>query len=174
LNGLLDPLPELPPVDPAGLPDVTREPIAFPAPREHRLQSLARADTGGVLALGYASMRGYGLTHPTVNELKLAYADVRLRHPITGEPFSVGRVRLSQCEVVTTFAHEQAKLGLGFAATMGWNEVKTMAASMLDMEMDRTDGHPAHSDEFVLYHTEPVEASGFCSSLQAAALRHLQ
>jgi alpha-D-ribose 1-methylphosphonate 5-triphosphate synthase subunit PhnI len=159
LNGLLAPLPDTAPIDPAELPDVTREPIAFPAPRAHRLQSLARADTGGVLALGYSGMRGYGLTHPTVNEVRLGYADVRLRHPVTGAVFSAGRVRVSQTEVVGTKADE---LELGFAATMGWNEVKTISAAMLDMEMDREDIHPAHTDEFVLYHTEPVEASGFC------------
>ncbi len=48
-------------VDPALIPDITKDPLMFPAPRAHRLQSLARADTGGVLALGYASMRGYGI-----------------------------------------------------------------------------------------------------------------
>jgi alpha-D-ribose 1-methylphosphonate 5-triphosphate synthase subunit PhnI len=51
---------------------------------------------------------------------------------------------------------------LGFAATLGWNEVKTIAAAMLDLEMDNAAGHPSHSEEFVLYHTEGVEASGFC------------
>lgn len=159
LNGLLEALPERDAQDPAEVPDVTRDPIAFPAPRAHRLQSLARADTGGVLALGYASMRGYGLAHPTVNEVKLAYADVRMRHPLTGAVFSAGRVRLTHTEVVDSGA---AGLKLGFSATMGWNEVKTIAASMLDREMSKERQHPAHAEEFVLYHTEPVEASGFC------------
>ena len=59
---------------PDDIPDLTREPLLFPACRAHRLQSLARADTGGVLALGYATMRGYGKVHPTVNELRLAEA----------------------------------------------------------------------------------------------------
>ena len=54
------------------IPDVTREPLLFPAKRAHSLQSLARAETGGVLALGYAAQRGYGQAHPTVNELRLA------------------------------------------------------------------------------------------------------
>jgi alpha-D-ribose 1-methylphosphonate 5-triphosphate synthase subunit PhnI len=159
LNGLLAPLPKQEPVDPAAIPDITREPIAFPAPRAHRLQSLSRADTGGILALGYSSMRGYGLTHPTVNEVKLGYADVRLRHPVTGVIFSAGRIRISQTEVVDS---KPNGLELGFAATMGWNEIKTIAASMLDMEMNKAEHHPAHSEEFVLYHTEPVESSGFC------------
>lgn len=158
-TGLLAALPDAPEPDPAELPDVTREPIQFPAPRAHRLQSLARADTGGTLALGYASMRGYGLAHPTVNELRLGHADVLLRHPVTGATFSAGRVRVSQCEVVDTKA---TGLRLGYAATIGWNEVKVIAGAMLDLEMDAPAPHPAHSEEFVLYHTEPVEASGFC------------
>jgi alpha-D-ribose 1-methylphosphonate 5-triphosphate synthase subunit PhnI len=53
-------------------------------------------------------------------------------------------------------------LELGFSATLGWNEVKVIAASMLDLEMGKPNPHPAHKEEFVLYHTESVESSGFC------------
>jgi len=146
-------------IDPADIPDVTRDPVMMPAPRAHRLQSLARADTGGLLALGYASMRGYGFIHPTVNELRLAHADVQVEHPVTGEPFNIGRVRVSQAEVVT-----KGKSGykIGFTATMGWNEVKLIAGATLDMEMSQTEPHPALNEDFVLYHTEPIESSGFC------------
>ncbi len=164
-NGLLAPLaPD--PTPSAAVPDLTREPVIFPAPRAHRLQALSRADTGGVLALGYAHMRGYGgEAHPTVNEVRLAYAEVRLRHPVTGVLFSAGRVRYSQAEVAVKFrtlADGQPGLELGFAATLGWNEVKIIAASMLDSAMEASDPHPCHTEEFVLSHTEPVEASGFC------------
>ncbi|MEZ4617501.1 MAG: carbon-phosphorus lyase complex subunit PhnI [Caldilineaceae bacterium] len=163
-QGLVPPLRETEPVDPQQIPDVTRDPFMFPSPRAHRLQSLARADTGGTLSLGYASMRGYGLTHPTVNEVRLAYGDVKIKHPMTGVEFNIGRVRVSQAEVVSTGGGtaEQPGLELGFAATLGWNEVKVIAASMLDQEMEKSSAHPAHKEEFVLYHTEPVEASGFC------------
>lgn len=149
---------------PADIPDVTREPLLFPAPRAMRLQSLSRAETGGVLALGYANMRGYGSVHPTINELRLGYADVALTHPLTGQPFSLGRVRVSQAEVVTTFkgSADNPQLKLGYCATLGWNEVKTIAGSMLDMAMDLPDPHPSHTEEYVLYHTDPVESSGFC------------
>ena len=149
----------------AEIPDLTREPVMFPAPRAHRLQALSRADTGGILALGYANMRGYGGIHPTVNEVRLAYAEVQVKHPVTGAVFSAGRVRYSQAEVVTKFAQGadgKPALELGFAATLGWNEVKLIAASMLDAAMDLPEPHPAHTEEFVLSHTEPVESSGFC------------
>ncbi len=161
-QGLLPPT-EPEQIAPADIPDVTTDTVMFPAPRAHRLQALARADTGGVLALGYSIMRGYGLIHPTVNELRLGYSEVELTHPVTGAVFSVGRVRVSQCEVITPDAGKQGYM-LGFAATMGWNEVKLIAASTLDMDMAANDGdgHAAHSEEFVMYHTEPVEASGFC------------
>jgi alpha-D-ribose 1-methylphosphonate 5-triphosphate synthase subunit PhnI len=146
------------------IPDVTREPLLFPAPRAIRLQSLSRAETGGVLALGYANMRGYGSVHPTINELRLGYVDVRATHPITGETFTIGRVRMSQAEIVTTFKGpaNDPHLKLGYCATIGWNEVKTIAGSMLDMAMDLPEPHPSHTEEYVLYHTDPVESSGFC------------
>ncbi len=164
-NGLLsDLVMQDTPHDLAELPDLTREPLLFPASRAHRLQALSRADTGGILTLGYSDMRGYGSNHPTVNEVRLAYADVTLTHPISNEPFSAGRIRVSQAEVVSSFggSAETPQLDIGFAATLGWNEVKTIAASMLDMAMDKPDPFPALTEEFVLYHTEAVEASGFC------------
>lgn len=146
------------------LPDLTREPLLIPAPRAHRLQALARADTGGVLSLGYANMRGYGGIHPTINELRLSKARVDMRHPETGALFSAGEIKVSQAEVVSTFTEHQAEgyLNLGFCATLGWNEVKTIAGSMLDMAMDLPQPHPSHTEEYVLYHTEIVESSGFC------------
>lgn len=158
-------LPQIEPeqIEPVDIPDITTDAVLFPAPRAQRLQALSRADTGGVLALGYASMRGYGLIHPTVNELRLGYAEVEVTHPVTGVPFSAGRVRVSQGEVITSGGDgDKAGYQLGFAATLGWNEVKLIAASTLDLEMNNREPHPAHTEEFVMYHTEPVEASGFC------------
>ena len=146
-------------VAPKDIPDLTREPLLFPASRAHRLQSLARAETGGVLSLGYAAMRGYGNAHPTVNELRLSEADIVVRHP-RGTEFSAGRVRVSQAEV--TSKEKGGYLELGFAATFGWNEVKVIAAATLDLNSAEAPVGSAVHEEFYLYHTESVEASGFC------------
>jgi len=160
-QGMLDKLTQNgDPVDPADIPDITHDPVTLPAPREHRLQSLARADTGGLLALGYASMRGYGFIHPTVNELRLAKTEVNVKHPVTRETFSAGRVRVSQAEIVTK---GKSGYSLGFTATFGWNEIKLIAGATLDMEMNQSEPHPAHTEDFILYHTEPIESSGFCN-----------
>ncbi|MDZ4085447.1 MAG: carbon-phosphorus lyase complex subunit PhnI [Tabrizicola sp.] len=161
-QGLID-TPAPIPVAPDDIPDLTREPLMFPAKRAHRLQSLARADTGGTLALGYSAQRGYGAAHPTVNELRLAEADLRVRHP-RGTVFSAGRVRVSSCEMIAKTVNAETKaehLSLGFAATLGWNEVKVVAASTLDLNARPDGDRPASNEEFFLYHTEPVEASGF-------------
>jgi alpha-D-ribose 1-methylphosphonate 5-triphosphate synthase subunit PhnI len=40
--------------------DLTREPLAFPAGRDLRLQNLARGDEGFLLGLAYSTQRGYG------------------------------------------------------------------------------------------------------------------
>ncbi|WP_294927755.1 carbon-phosphorus lyase complex subunit PhnI [uncultured Paracoccus sp.] len=146
------------PVAPDDIPDLTRDPLLIPAPRAHRLQALARAETGGVLALGYSAMRGYGSAHPTVNELRLAEAEIRVAHP-DGTVFSCGRARVSQAEVA---AKGGDQIELGFAATFGWNEVKVIAAATLDLNSDGAAPGSATEEEFYLYHTESVEASGFC------------
>ncbi|MBD3765749.1 MAG: carbon-phosphorus lyase complex subunit PhnI, partial [Rhodobacterales bacterium] len=146
-------------VPPEAIPDVTREPLLFPADRAHMLRSLARADTGGVLALGYSAMRGYGNAHPTVNALRLAEAEVMVPHP-SGVRFSAGRVRLSQAEV--TSKGRSGRLDLGFCATFGWNEVKVIAGATLDLNAPGAAKGSPVEEKFFLYHTEPVEASGFC------------
>ncbi len=146
-------------VAPDAIPDLTREPLLFPAKRAHTLQSLARADTGGMLTLGYAAMRGYGNAHPTVNELRLAEAEVRVTHP-RGTVFSAGRVKVSQAEV--TSKGKSGQLSLGFCATLGWNEVKVISGATLDLNAAAAPNGSPVEEEFFLYHTEPVEASGFC------------
>jgi alpha-D-ribose 1-methylphosphonate 5-triphosphate synthase subunit PhnI len=69
-------------------------------------------------------------------------------------------VKTSQAEVVTTKG--KGTLKLGFAATLGWNEVKVIAAATLDLNAEGAPKGSPVNEEFVLYHTEPVEASGFC------------
>src|SRR5690606_27253010 len=57
--------------DPAAVADLTREPLAFPADRDARLQALARGDEGFLLALGYSTQRGYGRNHPFAGEIRV-------------------------------------------------------------------------------------------------------
>ncbi|MGA2642985.1 MAG: carbon-phosphorus lyase complex subunit PhnI, partial [Spirochaetia bacterium] len=83
--------------------DITQESAAFPLDRSGRLQMLARAETGGVLALAYSSMRGYGMIHPTVAELRVGRAQVRIPHPFRkGEAVTLGSIVVTEVEIVAS------------------------------------------------------------------------
>ena len=65
--------------------DITRQPLRFPMPRSGYLQALARGESGGMLALAYSSMRGWGGTgHGAMAELRAGELPVRIHHPVTG------------------------------------------------------------------------------------------
>ena len=93
-----------------------------------------------------------------MNELRLAEAEIAVTHP-RGTGFSAGRVKVSQAEVVSK---KGVQLELGFSATLGWNEVKVIAAATLDLNTKGAPKGAATEEEFFLYHTEAVESSGFC------------
>jgi alpha-D-ribose 1-methylphosphonate 5-triphosphate synthase subunit PhnI len=61
---------EEPDSDDRPVADLTRDGLGLPADRDARLQNLARADEGFLLALGYATQRGYGRNHPFAGEIR--------------------------------------------------------------------------------------------------------
>lgn len=157
------------------LVDITREAIKFPAPRSARLQMLARAETGGIMALGYSSMRGHGGVHPTVGELRVGLVDVNVTDP-KGRNRYIGKVRVTEAEMIT-----KAKTGkkgavpyyaIGYGLCFGQNETKAICMGILDraMRMGSPDAPsgvpPSHDQEFVLYHTDGIEAMGFTNHLK--------
>lgn len=163
----------LPPVQPKReLPfDITREPLVFPVSRSASLATMARSETGSILAIAYSNMRGYGDVHPTVAELRVGYLPVMLPHPITGELMEVGEVLMTECEVVAMYegteGNERPTFGLGYGACFGHNEVKAIAMAILDrsLQKGKTQGieNPSEDPEFVLLHIDGIESMGFAS-----------
>lgn len=160
--------------------DITRTPLTIPAPRSAALMTMARGETGGLLAIAYSSMRGYGEIHPTVAELRVGHLPVFLPHPETGEPIEAGEVLMTECEVVAMFGkHDSAgavtssgtkappTFGLGYGACFGHNEVKAISMAILDQTMQQgiANGihHPAQDPEYVLMHVDGIESMGFCT-----------
>ena len=80
--------------------DVTRTAIKFPAPRSARLQMLARAETGGIMALGYSSMRGHGSVHPTVGELRVGLVQVHVTDRTDRKRY-IGKIRVTEAEMIS-------------------------------------------------------------------------
>lgn len=150
--------------------DITREPLIFPAPRSAQLATMARGETGGLLALAYSNMRGYGDVHPTVGELRVGYLPVHAPHPVTGRPMEIGEVQITECEIVAMF--EKTDSGapvftLGYGACFGHNEVKAIAMAVLDRAIsvaaEKGVKNPSEDPEFVLLHVDGIESMGFCT-----------
>jgi len=162
----------LPPLSPSqSRPfDVTREPLIFPVPRSAALATMARAETGSLLAIAYSNMRGYGDIHPTIAELRVGYLPIRIPHPITDEPVEVGEVLITECEVVAMY--EGGDTGppvftLGYGACFGHNEVKAISMAILDRSLQNGMRHgpsnPSEDPEFVLLHIDGVDSMGFAT-----------
>jgi len=162
-----------PPGDPAPY-DLTREPLRFPASRAERLQNLARADEGFLLALGYSTQRGYGNTHPFAAEIRLGHVEVELHIEELGFAVVVGEIEVTECQMVSHFAgsNETApRFTRGYGLTLGYCERKALSMALVDRslraaELGETTTAPANDHEFVLYHSDNVEASGFVQHLK--------
>ncbi len=152
---------------PDGIFDVTREAISFPAPRSASLQSMARAETGGLLALAYSNMRGFGTVHPTVGELRVGFLPVYVTNPYTQTPELVGEIKVTEAEISSEHRdnrHGSAKFTLGYGLCFGHNETKAISMAVLDRSIQAEEPKvPSEDQEFVLMHTDGIESVGFCN-----------
>ena len=151
--------------------DVTREAIKFPAPRSAVLQMLARAETGGLMCMGYSTMRGFAVAHGTIGELRVGHVPVRVVDP-RGRPRYLGKIRVTECEMVGGATKRKKKKGpphlsVGYGLCFGQNETKAICMGMVESALRSPDpASPASSQEFVLYHTECIEGYGFTNHLK--------
>ena len=154
--------------------DLTREPLRFPADRATRLQNLARGDEGFLLAMAYSTQRGYSHTHPFVGEIRFGEVEVLIEPEELGFALSVGNLPLTECEMVNQFAgskQQPPQFTRGYGLTFGHCERKAMAMSLVDRalradELGEAIEAPAQIQEFVLSHSDSLEASGFVQHLK--------
>jgi alpha-D-ribose 1-methylphosphonate 5-triphosphate synthase subunit PhnI len=158
----------------APIGDLTREPMSFPADRDVRLQNLARADEGFLLALGYSTQRGYGRTHPFVGEIRIGRAEVELPIAELGFSVSLGSIEVTECEMVTQFkgsAETPPQFTRGYGLAFGQSERKAMSMALVDRslrapELGEEATSPAQDVEFVLSHSDNVQSTGFVEHLK--------
>jgi alpha-D-ribose 1-methylphosphonate 5-triphosphate synthase subunit PhnI len=154
--------------------DLTREPLRFPAGRATRLQNLARGDEGFLLAMAYSTQRGYSHTHPFVGEVRLGQVAVEIEPEELGFAISIGDIEITECEMVNQFGGsktEPPKFTRGYGLAFGHSERKAMAMSLVDRalradELGEAIESPAQMQEFVLSHSDSLEASGFVQHLK--------
>jgi alpha-D-ribose 1-methylphosphonate 5-triphosphate synthase subunit PhnI len=169
-EGMLEPAP-----DTGGkVDDLTRQPLALPAARPVRLQNLARGDEGFLLALGYSTQRGYGNNHPFVGEIRFGSVPVSFVPEELGFAIEIAEIDVTECDMVNQFAGSHdvpPQFTRGYGLAFGHAERKAMAMALVDRalraeELSEAVTSPAQDEEFVLAHSDNVEASGFVQHLK--------
>ncbi|SAK69961.1 phosphonate metabolism PhnI protein [Caballeronia fortuita] len=154
--------------------DLSREPLAFPADRSTRLQNLARGDEGFLLAVGYATQRGYAHSHPFAGEIRHGEVAVEMMIDELGFAVEIGDIDITECQMINQFAGSgdvPPTFTQGYGLAFGHSERKAMAMALVDRalraeELGESIGSPTQDPEFVLYHSDNVEASGFVQHLK--------
>jgi alpha-D-ribose 1-methylphosphonate 5-triphosphate synthase subunit PhnI len=154
--------------------DLTREPLSFPAGRDLRLQNLARGDEGFLLALGYSTQRGFGRNHPFAGEIRYGEVEVEFFAEDVGFAVPLGMIFLTECQMVNQFAGsgtQAPRFTRGYGLAFGQSERKAMAMALVDRalrarELGEETGAPAQDEEFVLSHSDNVQATGFVEHLK--------
>ncbi|OYW33505.1 MAG: carbon-phosphorus lyase complex subunit PhnI, partial [Azorhizobium sp. 12-66-6] len=154
--------------------DLTRTPLSFPADRAVRLQNLARGDEGFLLALGYSTQRGYARTHPFVGEVRMGDVEVEMFVEELGFSVSLGDITLTECQMVNQFhgsAQVPPQFTRGYGLVFGQSERKAMSMALVDRalrweELGEEKTAPAQDAEFVLSHSDNVQATGFVEHLK--------
>jgi len=164
-----------PPSEPGGqVGDLTREPLTFPARRDVRLQNLARGDEGFLLAMGYATQRGYGRNQPFAGEIRHGEVVVSLAPEELGFAVEIATISVTECQMVNQFKGSSttpAQFTRGYGLVFGAAERKAMAMALVDRalrvrELGEEPASPTQDEEFVLSHSDSVEASGFVQHLK--------
>ena len=154
--------------------DLTREPLAFPAERDVRLQALARGDEGFLLALGYSTQRGYGGAHPFAGEIRMGEVAVEIEPPELGFAIDIGDIVVTECQMVNQFKGSKTvppQFTRGYGLVFGFSERRAMAMALVDRamragELGQDVTAPAQDVEFVLSHCDNIESTGFTEHLK--------
>ena len=91
-----------------------------------------------------------------------------------GFPIEIGEIELTECQMLNQFAGSASappQFTRGYGLTFGHCERKAMAMALVDRslraeELGEDITAPAQSQEFVLYHCDNVEATGFVEHLK--------
>ncbi|MBY6151601.1 carbon-phosphorus lyase complex subunit PhnI [Vannielia litorea] len=156
-------------------PDLTRAPLEFPAGRPLRLQALTRGDEGFVLSMAYSTQRGYGRNHPFVGELRIGAVPVEMEIPELGFAVEIGEVVLTECETVNQFTGsktEPPQFTRGYGLVFGQTERKAISMALVDRALRWEElgednlGAPAQDEEFVIAHSDNIQATGFLEHIK--------
>lgn len=154
--------------------DITRQSLTTPTRRDARLQNLARADEGFLLAMAYSTQRGYGKNHPFAGEIRMGEVEVVICPEELGFELAIADITVTEVQMVNQFKGSKSvppQFTQGYGLTFGYNERKAMSMALVDRalqakDLDESLNGPAQDEEFVLYHSDNIEAQGFVQHLK--------
>lgn len=155
--------------------DLTRSPLELPASRALRLQALTRGDEGFILGMAYSTQRGYARNHAFVAELRIGAVAVEMEIPELGFAIDIGEITLTECETVNQFKGsktEPPQFTRGYGLVFGMTERKAISVALVDRALRWKElgednlGAPAQDEEFVLYHADNIQATGFLEHIK--------
>lgn len=154
--------------------DITRQSLTTPTNRDARLQNLARGDEGFLLSMAYSTQRGYGKNHPFAGEIRVGDVEVSIFPEELGFEIAIADITVTEVQMVNQFKGSKEippQFTQGYGLTFGYNERKAMAMALVDRALQAKDlgeslDGPAQDEEFVLYHSDNIEAQGFVQHLK--------
>ncbi|MEL6736915.1 MAG: carbon-phosphorus lyase complex subunit PhnI, partial [Pseudomonadota bacterium] len=155
--------------------DLTREPLELPADRSLRLQALTRSDEGFTLGMAYSTQRGYARNHAFVGELRIGTVPVEMDIPELGFAIEIGEINVTECETINQFQGsktEPPQFTRGYGLVFGQTERKAISMALVDRALRWEElgedfvGAPAQDAEFVLYHADNIQATGFLEHIK--------
>jgi alpha-D-ribose 1-methylphosphonate 5-triphosphate synthase subunit PhnI len=150
--------------------DITRTPARPPAPRSAALAAMARAETGALVALWYRSILGPdgNLHEVTLGEVRHGRLPLRVRHPHTGNPVTVGEFRVTEAEAIEDLDgadEDRSRFDVGYGLCFGHNERKAIAMANLDIA-NRRFGGTGPLEQLLLLTTDGLDSGGFLEHLK--------
>lgn len=125
-------------------------------------------------ALAYSTQRGFGAIHPFVSELRKGLVTVEFVPEELGFTVVLAEIEITECEIVGQFngtAGDEALFTRGYGLVFGDNEKKALSMAIVDRalraaEFNEPEKGPAQNEEFVMLHSDNVEAAGFVQHIK--------
>ena len=110
-----------------------------------------------------------------MGELRIGTVAVELEIPELGFSVEIGEVTLTECETVNQFKGsktEPPQFTRGYGLIFGQSERKAISMALVDRALRWKElgednlGAPAQDEEFVLYHGDNIQATGFLEHIK--------
>ena len=113
-------------------------------------------------------------SHPFAGEIRIGEVDVALDIPELGFAVNLGCIRVTECQMVNQFkgnAETPPQFTRGYGLVFGQAERKAMAMALCDRalrarELGEDIVAPAQDEEFMISHSDNVQATGFVEHLK--------